>query len=173
MTPQASSLYKESGQPGRRFSKNLSFWRNSEICRMFERCPLSGRTLCVSFVWLWWFRVYQRSKAQDVCEREKLSRFPPTNTRCSTFPFETCQLSGICLEPSSNCWTQSTNSEWLWMIPGIGKLKPVLMALEPVPKSCKELVSCSCKAGCSPNRCGCLKNGLRHCTMWRTMPRGS
>lgn len=54
--------------------------------------------------------------------------------------------------PNGNGWTMEK-----------GSLKPVLMSLEPVPKSCKELVSCSCKAGCGSGRCGCLKNEL-HCT---------
>jgi len=54
--------------------------------------------------------------------------------------------------PNGNRWTMEK-----------GSLKPVLMSLEPVPKSCKELVSCSCKAGCGSGRCGCLKNEL-HCT---------
>lgn len=52
--------------------------------------------------------------------------------------------------PHGNGWTMEK-----------GSLKPVLMSLEPVPKSCKELVSCSCKSGCGSARCGCLKNGLQ------------
>jgi hypothetical protein len=45
-----------------------------------------------------------------------------------------------------------------------GKLKPVLVSLEAIPKACKELVSCSCKSGCQTNRCGCLKIGHKRCT---------
>ena len=45
-----------------------------------------------------------------------------------------------------------------------GKLTPVLMSLQSVPKSCIALVICSCKKGCNPNRCGCQKTGYLACT---------
>lgn len=41
-----------------------------------------------------------------------------------------------------------------------GKLRPTLMSLQSVPKECRQMVSCSCKTGCTPNRCGCIKSGL-------------
>lgn len=55
--------------------------------------------------------------------------------------------------PDGNGWTVKA-----------GKLTPVLMSLQSVPKSCMALVSCSCKKGCSPTRCGCLKAGFLACT---------
>jgi hypothetical protein len=45
-----------------------------------------------------------------------------------------------------------------------GTLVPELMTLEPVPKVCKELVTCSCTTGCNPKRCGCRKRGFKSCT---------
>ena len=48
-----------------------------------------------------------------------------------------------------------------------GKLTLVPMSLQSVPKSpksCIALVICSCKKGCNPNRCGCLKTGYLACT---------
>ena len=44
------------------------------------------------------------------------------------------------------------------------KKKTLLMSLQSVPKSCIALVICSCKKGCNPNRCGCLKTGYLACT---------
>ena len=37
------------------------------------------------------------------------------------------------------------------------KLVPLLMTKEPIPKACKEIISCSCKSGCTTLRCGCKK----------------
>lgn len=45
-----------------------------------------------------------------------------------------------------------------------GKLTPVLMSLESVPKACLSLVSCCCKKECNPKRCGCRKAGFAACT---------
>lgn len=44
-----------------------------------------------------------------------------------------------------------------------GKVKPKLMRLDPIPKKCAELVTCSCKVECSPTRCGCHKT-IGSCT---------
>lgn len=51
--------------------------------------------------------------------------------------------------PNDHGWTTENNM-----------LIPILMSLDPVPMSCKELVSCSCKSGCGTSRCGCLKKSL-------------
>lgn len=45
-----------------------------------------------------------------------------------------------------------------------GKLSPVFMTIEPVPKTCLAMISCSCKKGCTPSRCGCFKAGFSSCT---------
>ena len=37
-----------------------------------------------------------------------------------------------------------------------GKLRPVLMTLPPVPKSCRDIIFCGCEKGCVKN-CGCRK----------------
>ena len=37
-----------------------------------------------------------------------------------------------------------------------GKLRPVLMTLPPVPKSCRDIIFCGCKKGCM-EKCGCRK----------------
>jgi len=55
--------------------------------------------------------------------------------------------------PDGNGWTVKA-----------GKLMPVLMSLQSVPKLCMALVNCSCKKGCSPIRCGCVKAGFLACT---------
>ena len=44
-----------------------------------------------------------------------------------------------------------------------GNLTPVLMSLQSVPKSCIALDIFSCKKGCNPTRCGCLKTGYLAC----------
>ena len=44
-----------------------------------------------------------------------------------------------------------------------GLLKPVLTTLPPIPKACKDIVSCNCTNGCVSNRCSCKKWGLQ-CT---------
>jgi len=36
-------------------------------------------------------------------------------------------------------------------------LKPKIIGLDPIPKKCAELVTCSCKAECIATRCSCLK----------------
>ena len=40
------------------------------------------------------------------------------------------------------------------------KLVPLLMTKEPIPKACKEIISCSCKSGCTTLRCRCQKAKL-------------
>lgn len=42
-------------------------------------------------------------------------------------------------------------------------LKPKLMSLSPIPESCMEVISCSCKKQCKTRRCKCRKYNLR-CT---------
>jgi len=37
------------------------------------------------------------------------------------------------------------------------KLQPLLMTQDPIPKACKEIISCSCSTGCSNLRCSCKK----------------
>ena len=44
-----------------------------------------------------------------------------------------------------------------------GSLVPKLMTLPPVPDSCKEMLCCSCKTGCTTKRCGC-RNADLPCT---------
>ena len=44
-----------------------------------------------------------------------------------------------------------------------GLLEPVLTTLPPIPKACKDIVSCNCTKGCVSNRCSCKKWNL-HCT---------
>lgn len=39
-------------------------------------------------------------------------------------------------------------------------LEPILMTLDPIPTSCKELISCQCKSGCRTNRCSCRKHNM-------------
>ena len=43
------------------------------------------------------------------------------------------------------------------------ELQPVLMTLSPIPNSCLEMVTCSCRKQCKTRRCKCQKSGLR-CT---------
>jgi hypothetical protein len=43
---------------------------------------------------------------------------------------------------------------------GGSKLVPLLMTKEPIPNACKEIISCSCKSGCTTLRCGCKKAKL-------------
>ncbi|CAB4044517.1 Hypothetical predicted protein, partial [Paramuricea clavata] len=40
---------------------------------------------------------------------------------------------------------------------GGSKLFPLLMTKEPIPNVCKEIISCSCKGGCTTLCCGCKK----------------
>jgi hypothetical protein len=40
------------------------------------------------------------------------------------------------------------------------ELVPHLMTLDPIPKACKEIISCSCKSGCTTLRCGCKRPKL-------------
>lgn len=49
-----------------------------------------------------------------------------------------------------------------WVTDGEGgsKLVPLLMTKEPIPNACKEIISCSCKSGCTTLRCGCKKAKL-------------
>jgi len=44
-----------------------------------------------------------------------------------------------------------------------GCLKPQWTRLPPVPLSCLELVTCSCKTKCNTARCTCFKNNMK-CT---------
>ena len=41
------------------------------------------------------------------------------------------------------------------------ELKPELMSLSPIPKSCLEVISCGCKKQCTTQRCKCRKAGLQ------------
>ena len=43
------------------------------------------------------------------------------------------------------------------------KVKPLLMSLSPVAKSCREIITCNCKSGCKTLRCRCKKSHL-NCT---------
>ena len=43
------------------------------------------------------------------------------------------------------------------------KLVPVLGSLPPIPESCKTIISCACKKGCSSSNCSCRKGKLK-CT---------
>lgn len=43
------------------------------------------------------------------------------------------------------------------------KLQPLLMTQDPIPKSCQEIISCSCFTGCANLRCSCKKAKL-YCT---------
>lgn len=45
-----------------------------------------------------------------------------------------------------------------------GCLIPQWTTLPPVPRACKELLTCSCKTGCG-KRCGCYRAGQKTCTM--------
>ena len=42
-------------------------------------------------------------------------------------------------------------------------LRPILMSLSSIPKSCQEMISCTCQKQCRTHRCKCRKSGLR-CT---------
>ncbi|XP_071479491.1 uncharacterized protein [Diadema antillarum] len=44
-----------------------------------------------------------------------------------------------------------------------GRLVPIFTSIPPIPVSCLELVSCSCKSKCSTARCSCFKNDFK-CT---------
>ena len=46
---------------------------------------------------------------------------------------------------------------WKRLDPG---LQPILMSLDPIPKSCLELISCACRKQCQTRRCKCRKSGL-------------
>ena len=39
-----------------------------------------------------------------------------------------------------------------------GKLSPILMTIDPVPKACMEIISSQCLKGCGTMRCKCRKN---------------
>ena len=41
-----------------------------------------------------------------------------------------------------------------------GKLSPILMTIDPVPKACMEIISCQCLKDCGTMRCKCRKNML-------------
>ena len=41
-----------------------------------------------------------------------------------------------------------------------GKLSPILMTIDPVPKACMEIISCQCLKGCGIMCCKCRKNML-------------
>ena len=53
--------------------------------------------------------------------------------------------------PDEMGWT--TNGE-------SGKLLPLLMTKDPIPTTCKDIISCSCKSRCMTLRCGCKKAKL-------------
>jgi hypothetical protein len=40
------------------------------------------------------------------------------------------------------------------------KLVPLVMTKEPIPNAWKEIISCSCKSGCTALSCGCKKQKL-------------
>ena len=63
------------------------------------------------------------------------------------------------VEPKSDCPLPTGHG---WVMEN-GKLKPRLMRLDPIPKKCAELVTCSCKVKCSSTRCGCFKT-IGSCT---------
>lgn len=41
------------------------------------------------------------------------------------------------------------------------QLVPQLLSLPPIPKACKEIISCGCLKGCLSQRCGCRKSGMQ------------
>ena len=47
-----------------------------------------------------------------------------------------------------------------WMKVDGDQLVPRLMTLDPIPKACKEIISCSCKSECTTLRCGCKRAKL-------------
>ena len=40
------------------------------------------------------------------------------------------------------------------------EIKPILMTLKPVPFSCIQLASCTCKTNCNSKKCSCKKSDL-------------
>lgn len=65
-------------------------------------------------------------------------------------------------------WKQAHRSEPLlpdpvtmgWNRTDDNKLRPVLMTKDPIPKACGEIISCSCRTGCTTSRCSCKKSSL-------------
>jgi hypothetical protein len=65
-------------------------------------------------------------------------------------------------------WKQAHCSEPLlpdpvtmgWNRTDDNKLRPVLMSQDPIPKACCEIISCSCRTGCTTCRCSCKKASL-------------
>ena len=49
--------------------------------------------------------------------------------------------------------------DWGWKIAG-GRCIPVMSDKDPAPKILLDMIRCSCKFGCSSNRCSCRKNNL-------------
>ena len=62
-----------------------------------------------------------------------------------------------CLEPHL---PSPDKMGWVTVSEDGSKLVPLLMTKEPIPKACKEIISCSCKSSCTTLRCGCKKAKL-------------
>lgn len=63
---------------------------------------------------------------------------------------QACLQEPCLLDPDRMGWTRNSDSN----------LQHLLMTKEPIPKSCKEIVTCSCRTGCTMLRCNCKKAKL-------------
>ena len=80
----------------------------------------------------------------------------------------------------SMVWLQASQAEMVLPPPGsLGwkvvdeKLIPQLTSLEPIPRSCLEIITCQCTKGCGTLRCKCRKAKL-YCTgAYRCYSQGS
>ena len=101
-----------------------------------------------------------KARVVPISKAGKLEALPPTSDALSLHTLRAHDQTLVwkqahCLEPLlRNPVTMG------WNRTDDNKLRPVLMTQDPIPKACVEIISCSCRTGCTTCRCSCKKARL-------------